>query len=324
MRNYILPLFFLVFLGGVIYLANSRLNKPVVIVKEHAAEVVAKAPSLAMSPLTVSTSKLGETFQIVFTIDSSTESATATNLTITYDPNLLAINAPVVYGSYFPVLLKPTVINNGEINMVLGRKPTEQKTGFGVLATVTFTALKYGSGVIGYKNSQVAAIGRSSNIISDISFTKVSIVTPTAIPIPTSTVIPTPAPKITVITIYAAGTSCIGVYPTMELIVNSRVVASWSNIDGNAKLRKFITYSYSFRGDIIPNSIKVRFTNDKLTNNEDRNLLIDKITVGNITYESESSQTYSTGAWGNNTGCAAGYKKLELLSCNGYFSYPNK
>lgn len=53
---------------------------------------------------------------------------------------------------------------------------------------------------------------------------------------------------------------------------------------------------------------------------ENRNLYVDKITVDGGVYESEDPETYSKGVK-TVFGCGKGYRKSEVLSCNGYFQY---
>ncbi len=156
--------------------------------------------------------------------------------------------------------------------------------------------------------------------------------TPTNTPTPTPTrtptpIPPTPAPSLTlsVVNIWARGTSAQQIYPIMELIVNNNIVRIWYDVKSNwfgiAK-----KYTYNSPKHILPGSIiRVAFVND--TNSRrggDRNLKVDKIEIDGITYQSENTSVYSVGGWIRNGGCTNGYLRTEWLYCNGYFLYVTK
>lgn len=138
---------------------------------------------------------------------------------------------------------------------------------------------------------------------------------PTVTPSPVPTAIPTPTPGVgTVIEIYAAPAGT----PIMELRINDQVVATYSVSGGNATLRNFVKYSYTYPGIIQTNQIKVAFTNDSGSND----IFIDRIVVNDITYQSEAPTTYSTGVYsGGKCQYQGGYFQKEKLGCNGYFQY---
>lgn len=124
------------------------------------------------------------------------------------------------------------------------------------------------------------------------------------------------------VTIIAAGSVCRGEYPSMQLVINDQIVSKWTNIKGNPTLRVFNQYTYQSPGDVTPDQVKVRFTNDCYAPPlEDRNLRVDKITINGMSYESEAKSTYSTGTWSRGSGCKEGYKLSEWLHCGGYFQY---
>ncbi|MCG8449422.1 MAG: PQQ-dependent sugar dehydrogenase, partial [Pirellulales bacterium] len=54
---------------------------------------------------------------------------------------------------------------------------------------------------------------------------------------------------------------------------------------------------------------------------EDINLRVDKLILDGTTYQSEASDTFSTGSYTSATGCAPGAKESEYLYCNGHFEY---
>jgi len=67
--------------------------------------------------------------------------------------------------------------------------------------------------------------------------------------------------------------------------------------------------------------ISIRFTNDEDDGKEDRNLVVDKMVLDGVTYQTEDDDTYSTGTYTRGEGCTDGRKKSEILSCEGYFRY---
>lgn len=153
-------------------------------------------------------------------------------------------------------------------------------------------------------------------------------VPPTATPTPTSMPLPTPTPIVvppqtTTFDIYAAGSPSVGVYPKMELRLNNRTVARWSNVRGNPSNRTFLKFTYRHPSLIsISDIVRVAFTNNfKLPGMGDRNLRVDRIVINGITYESEDSNTYGIGARNPQNSCGSGYFQTEWLYCNGYFQY---
>ncbi len=125
------------------------------------------------------------------------------------------------------------------------------------------------------------------------------------------------------IVIYAAGTLAHDSYPTMELLVDDVVVASYENVMGDPQERMFEQFAYNHTSNVKAEQIKVRFTNDFYSQAEgqDRNLMVDKVIVDGITYETEDQNVFSVGSWSADNDCGPGYKRSEELACNGYFSY---
>jgi hypothetical protein len=158
-------------------------------------------------------------------------------------------------------------------------------------------------------------------------------VNPTPTPLPTPTVIPTRVPTPTplptptvgsIIKIYAAGTPAQGVYPTMQLVLAGKIAKSFSNINGNPFVRPFREYTYTIPVPvkITPDQVRVAFTNDYYGGSgQDRNLIVDKINIDGVDYQSEASTVFSTGSWDPANGCSPGKKQTEWLVCNGYLEY---
>lgn len=103
----------------------------------------------------------------------------------------------------------------------------------------------------------------------------------------------------------------------------------------------FVTDTYALyptNGPLVLNQklelqdLKVAFTNDAAGTNsngvrEDRNLRVDYLEFNGVQYQSEGSNVYSLGSWGDGNGCDQGYKQSEWLHCSygsslgGFFQY---
>jgi hypothetical protein len=121
--------------------------------------------------------------------------------------------------------------------------------------------------------------------------------------------------------VYAAGTPSSNIYPTMQLLVDDKVVSTWTDVRGNPRTGSYVEYSFTSNEGVTANRIKVAFINDaRRFGRDDRNLYVDKITVDGNVYETESSTTYSIGAYKYYM-CRSGYQQSSILGCNGYFQY---
>ena len=107
----------------------------------------------------------------------------------------------------------------------------------------------------------------------------------------------------------------------MSLSVDGADIQTYDDVQGNFAGRQFVRYDYVSATKLTVDQIRFNFLNDSLINGEDRNLYVDKIVLDGTVYESEGPGIYSLGSWSADTGCAAGYKASETLSCNGYFMF---
>lgn len=121
------------------------------------------------------------------------------------------------------------------------------------------------------------------------------------------------------ITVYAAGATN---QEQMQLQIDGQTVQTWNNIGGNFNNRQFVAYTYDGT-NVDPGRIRVRFTNDRYepANNIDRNLRVDRIQIGNQTYQTEDPQVFSTGTWKPADGIVPGFRESEILHANGYFQF---
>lgn len=322
-NKYIVPLFSIILMTSILYVSINRIQKPILIDEEQAAETI-KGASLSFSPTTLSTIP-GDKFDVQLIINTNTETISAVDLFLIYDKNVLRANS-VKIGNFLPKLLSPVNVNNQIINIILGCEPNFPKTGTGVLATINFTAISVGSATISFTgNSQIAALSQNTNSLISSSTSVVTVnIPPTPIPSTftpspklTNTPIPTPSnPQKSKISIYALGTKGGNQYPTMILLINNEIKTIYYNVVNTIR-----TFTYESPIKINPNQVKVGFINDYYNPqmNEDRNLRVDKIIIDDITYQSEDF--YSVGSHNKYSGCKPGYKNSDWLHCKGYFDF---
>lgn len=89
---------------------------------------------------------------------------------------------------------------------------------------------------------------------------------------------------------------------TIDLRVNNTTVATWT-----------LTTTYQNYTSSGNGTVTVHFTNDSGS----RDVQVDYVTIGGVTYQAENQAT-NTGVWMNNT---CGGSNSEWLNCNGYISF---
>lgn len=102
------------------------------------------------------------------------------------------------------------------------------------------------------------------------------------------------------------------------LDINGQVVGEFDVSTSDQTFRTF------FNGIVDPavDIVRVEFTNDLFIAGEvDRDLLVDKIIVNGINYESEAETTYSTGTWLGEGVPHEGFVTSNTLHVTGYFEY---
>lgn len=118
----------------------------------------------------------------------------------------------------------------------------------------------------------------------------------------------------TQIDIYAGGDGS----PSMSLLINDQVVKTFTKVKSDYRNRQFNKYTFRVAANLTVDHLKIAFVND----NGPNDLVVDKIIVNGIAYESEDPSTFSTGVWTNGK-CQknGGNFKKEIMHCNGYFKY---
>lgn len=104
---------------------------------------------------------------------------------------------------------------------------------------------------------------------------------------------------------------------TFDLLVNDEVVESFQLIAVEQEVFQFDTFD-----QIAVEDLKISFTNDffDAVAGVDRNLIVEKIVVDGVTYETEHPSTFSTGSW-TADGLSPGTWETEYLHAGGFFQY---
>lgn len=89
--------------------------------------------------------------------------------------------------------------------------------------------------------------------------------------------------------IKASGTPHNNIYPTMQLSINNKLIKTYYGVRGNNN-ENFAQYYYYSPTKINPKSVKISYVNDEYSSqNNDRNLIIDKINIDGIDYQTEDT-----------------------------------
>lgn len=120
----------------------------------------------------------------------------------------------------------------------------------------------------------------------------------------------------TAITVRAAGSVYSGEWPKMQLFVKGRLINSW-----DVSQTSFRDYTVFLpEKDISPDTVEVHFVNDAYSQDEDRNLNVDYVIIGNKKIESEvQPPVYSMQR--SDGGNCGGPTNDSTLYCNGCFNY---
>ncbi len=110
---------------------------------------------------------------------------------------------------------------------------------------------------------------------------------------------------------------------SLELKVNDVVAATFDNVGGDVDGRQFETLKFNTDQTLTADDIRLEFVNDlyRAEDGFDRNVLIDRIVIDGVVFETESDKTYSTGLWRDGGIVGPGFLETELLNVNGSFFY---
>ena len=124
------------------------------------------------------------------------------------------------------------------------------------------------------------------------------------------------------ITVYALGQTGT---EQMELQIDGEVVQQWSNVGGDLSTGTFEAFTYENTQPVTADRIRVAFTNDQISNGSDRNLVIDRVEIDGVAYQTEEKSTFSTGSWSVDTGAVVpGFRRDQWLHTNGFFQFADQ
>ncbi|WP_342190392.1 carbohydrate-binding domain-containing protein [Stieleria varia] len=124
------------------------------------------------------------------------------------------------------------------------------------------------------------------------------------------------------VSIFAAGVTG---SENLALQIDEQTVAEFSGIGGDVETRTFEQYSFENASPVTADQIRVLFTNDLVDLSGDRNLLIDRIEIDGVAFETEDDSTFSTGLWNPlNQAAVPRFAQSEWLYTNGFFEYANQ
>ncbi|HBJ37281.1 MAG TPA: hypothetical protein DDZ51_21515 [Planctomycetaceae bacterium] len=127
------------------------------------------------------------------------------------------------------------------------------------------------------------------------------------------------------IKVFAAGSTGNEII-TLEIggqVVGTYLMSDFGGQAGDLGRRSFVEISYFAEGPINFSDVRINFVNDvfDVANGIDYNVAIDRIEIGLIGFETESSSVLSTGTWVSGLGLVPGFWQNEILHANGYFQY---
>lgn len=122
------------------------------------------------------------------------------------------------------------------------------------------------------------------------------------------------------VTIFAAGATG---NESLDLIVDGEVAYTYENVGGDIDSRTFDVYRFDANNEFSVDDIQLRFTNDLYDPEKgiDRNIVVDKIIVDGVTYETEDPSTFADAWWGDGRFQRNGNFETERMNVNSTFSF---
>lgn len=83
------------------------------------------------------------------------------------------------------------------------------------------------------------------------------------------------------------------------------------------------TYTFEVDGPVSISSVEIEFLNDfyEPANSINHTLIVDKVEIDGVAFETEAPSTFSTGTWRPEDGVTPGFRQSERLDVNGFFQY---
>jgi hypothetical protein len=129
---------------------------------------------MMLDPATKAT-MVNQSFSLMVNVDPKTESVSAVDLKLSYDPAYLEATS-IKEGTPLPVVLSAGKVSGNMATIVVGANISKPLNSTGTVATVTFKAKKAGvTKVMVDKMTQVAAIGKKTNMLGKTTDAEVTI-----------------------------------------------------------------------------------------------------------------------------------------------------
>jgi hypothetical protein len=105
---------------------------------------------------------------------------------------------------------------------------------------------------------------------------------------------------------------------TMQLVIDGQTVATYLDLGAGGQV-----IVYNSPTQLAIEDIRLTFTNDlwQPQLGIDRNLIVDKVVLDGVTYETEAASVFSTGMWRPEDGITSGFGRGDTLATNGYIQY---
>ena len=119
--------------------------------------------------------------------------------------------------------------------------------------------------------------------------------------------------------IFAAGTTG---DENLDIFIDQAYVTTFESVGGNVDSRDFVKFTFETDQTLSADQVSVAFGNDFFdpANGIDRNLVVDRIVLDGVTFETEAASTHSTGIWRNGL-TGPGNFETEVLNINSIFIY---
>jgi len=197
---YTIPVLLLLVVGMGVAIMSLQKNQDI---RGRAAST---GPTLALAPAT-ETGAVGDTFSLGATLNTNSDSVSAAELQLSYDPTAVQILS-FSAGTGLPTILAPETHADGTIAVTLGSPMATPFTGAGIIGTWQVKILADKASSISFTSAtQVASVGKTTNSLVSATGTTITVAgaTPsstTSTPTPTPTTAqspkatPTPTPTV--------------------------------------------------------------------------------------------------------------------------------
>ena len=119
--------------------------------------------------------------------------------------------------------------------------------------------------------------------------------------------------------IFAAGSTG---EENLDLFIDGNYETTFESVGGDVRSRDFVSFEFETSETLSASQISVAFGNDAFdpVTGKDRNLLVDKIVLDGVEFETEHPTTFSTGIWRDGL-TGPGFFETEFLNVDSIFTY---